>query len=696
MDTVYIQNLPLVIPSELDKVVLSQNGNTRNATVESIRGIINDLITGGITKTLSAEAAKLFKIYVDEELDKRYLKTESFTQEEVIQKINDLVGALINNSPEALNTLKELADALGDDANFATTITNLLANKVDKDGVKVLSDHNYGDTDKNKVDTIIITGAGTKYHNDAGGYSEVVAGSGNATSINDKFVDNSTWAHGRVLTANSVTGKDEWATITPTGIVGSTGNLVPAGSNISIPALSEAIFTHTASTNDKIMINVQQQVIGSSVTDTHVDFSDASKYALQDSKTIGMSSNKLTLLKSGGLDDNTIVLLKGEGTNGSTTIVDSSLSPKTITNTGVTNNTTNKKIGVGSLYFNGSSYMNVTGTSTDFDFNIGNWMLEFWIKLNENTDKPIISSPNYSYTNSTGWAMSYSASGWFNLIKANNGVDYRHAYIPVLSDLSWHHIRVIKNGTALGILLDGVIKTTDTYLTGVIGTTNGFNIGEYEPTNTSKLNAYIDNFRFERGIFNIEAYTPPSMEYYTYLNNTPLFLKTTGTSDYSLTTTSSITSISSTVTIPTNTSVKVLFSVDNGVNYLYKDGTGIHKYTGDLTIAWTSSNQWSEISTYFTNLSIATLTSDLASLGIAPITLDFIFQLNTTDNTVTPSIGKITLVYVETSHTELASFGGYSESTMFGVKIINSTTLGVKNNTATTKIASVNVLLGTV
>lgn len=39
------------------------------------------------------------------------------------------VAALVNSSPASLDTLKELADALGDDANFATTITNLLAAK---------------------------------------------------------------------------------------------------------------------------------------------------------------------------------------------------------------------------------------------------------------------------------------------------------------------------------------------------------------------------------------------------------------------------------------------------------------------------------------------------------------------------------------------------------------------------------------
>lgn len=40
------------------------------------------------------------------------------------------VANLVNSSPASLDTLKELADALGDDANFATTITTLIATKL--------------------------------------------------------------------------------------------------------------------------------------------------------------------------------------------------------------------------------------------------------------------------------------------------------------------------------------------------------------------------------------------------------------------------------------------------------------------------------------------------------------------------------------------------------------------------------------
>ncbi|WP_417635970.1 phage tail protein, partial [Citrobacter freundii] len=42
------------------------------------------------------------------------------------------IAALVGSSPKALDTLNELAAALGNDPNFATTVTNSLAGKMDK------------------------------------------------------------------------------------------------------------------------------------------------------------------------------------------------------------------------------------------------------------------------------------------------------------------------------------------------------------------------------------------------------------------------------------------------------------------------------------------------------------------------------------------------------------------------------------
>ena len=55
--------------------------------------------------------------------------TNTYTQAEIDTIVTTQINNLIASAPSALNTLDELAAALGDDANFATTVTNSLAGK---------------------------------------------------------------------------------------------------------------------------------------------------------------------------------------------------------------------------------------------------------------------------------------------------------------------------------------------------------------------------------------------------------------------------------------------------------------------------------------------------------------------------------------------------------------------------------------
>jgi hypothetical protein len=50
------------------------------------------------------------------------------------------IAALVNSAPEVLDTLKELADAIGNDANFATTMLTNLAEKASIASVSALND----------------------------------------------------------------------------------------------------------------------------------------------------------------------------------------------------------------------------------------------------------------------------------------------------------------------------------------------------------------------------------------------------------------------------------------------------------------------------------------------------------------------------------------------------------------------------
>lgn len=59
-----------------------------------------------------------------------YKLSDVFTKTETGTAIQNAVSALVASSPTALDTLEKLANALGNDPNFATTVTNSIAGKL--------------------------------------------------------------------------------------------------------------------------------------------------------------------------------------------------------------------------------------------------------------------------------------------------------------------------------------------------------------------------------------------------------------------------------------------------------------------------------------------------------------------------------------------------------------------------------------
>lgn len=69
--------------------------------------------------------------------------------------VDDKVASLVNSAPETLDTLNELAAALGNDANFATTVATQIGSKVDKVDGKSLSTNDFTDTYKAQLDNMV-------------------------------------------------------------------------------------------------------------------------------------------------------------------------------------------------------------------------------------------------------------------------------------------------------------------------------------------------------------------------------------------------------------------------------------------------------------------------------------------------------------------------------------------------------------
>ena len=93
---------------------------------------------------------KADKTYVDTELEKKANKSDTYTKSETDSRIQAIIGA----APEALDTLAEIAEALNNDPDFAATITNMLAQKVDKVAGMGLSEANFTNEEKTKLSTI--------------------------------------------------------------------------------------------------------------------------------------------------------------------------------------------------------------------------------------------------------------------------------------------------------------------------------------------------------------------------------------------------------------------------------------------------------------------------------------------------------------------------------------------------------------
>lgn len=68
--------------------------------------------------------------------------------------VNNKVAGLVDSAPSTLDTLNELAAALGDDPNFATTIATQIGGKVDKVNGKGLSTNDYTTVEKQKLANI--------------------------------------------------------------------------------------------------------------------------------------------------------------------------------------------------------------------------------------------------------------------------------------------------------------------------------------------------------------------------------------------------------------------------------------------------------------------------------------------------------------------------------------------------------------
>ena len=196
---------------------------------------------------------------------------------------------------------------------------------------------------------------------------------------------------------------------------------------------------------------------------------------------------------------NVVLLLTGDN------LSDSSSNAKPITNNGsVSVNTSVKKYGSGSLYFNGSTAYLSTPNNSAFDFSAGTFTIEFWINQVSNSGAAIYSYV-YDYRgggSATGLLLSGGAPHvmYAGLAEAGSNTP--------ISLNSWTFIAASVNSGAISIYVNGV---RDFFGSGPysfsagtapvwIGRPNEY--GYY-------INGYVDDLRVTKGVARYSGTTCP-------------------------------------------------------------------------------------------------------------------------------------------------------------------------------------------
>ena len=213
--------------------------------------------------------------------------------------VETAVASLIDSAPGALNTLNELAAAIGDDANFSTTITNSLATKVPLSTIDTKGDIYVGTAN----DTVTKLAAGSngqvlKANSSESTGLEWATISTTDTTYSQSFVDSSNDIILRLSAGGSGSGNDDVKFV--------------AGSNITLTHTDADNITIAASGGE---ITVQDEGSSLSTAATTLNFVGAGVTAS------GTGATK-TLTISGGTANHKILTLRNAANNGSATLTD--------------------------------------------------------------------------------------------------------------------------------------------------------------------------------------------------------------------------------------------------------------------------------------------------------------------------------------------------------------------------------------
>jgi hypothetical protein len=220
-----------------------------------------------------------------------------------------------------------------------------------------------------------------------------------------------------------------------------------------------------------------------------------------------------------GNDANTTVLLHMDGSDGGTTFDDSNAGGSAHTWTAggdAHTDTAEKMFGTAALLCDGTGDYITTPDHADWHFGSGDFTIELFFNRNggDGTTRGLMGQAA-SGVGDVGFYINMTSGNVVACTIQDTGGQRTVTGTTAFTTTGWHHVAVVKTGTAIKLFIDGVKEGTDGAM--VVDHANSaaaLSVGRIGAHNGFYFNGWIDEVRISKGIARWTSnFTPPTAAY---------------------------------------------------------------------------------------------------------------------------------------------------------------------------------------
>jgi hypothetical protein len=196
-------------------------------------------------------------------------------------------------------------------------------------------------------------------------------------------------------------------------------------------------------------------------------------------------------------------------------------------------NTTNAVLG-GSVVFDGSGDYVVVSDASALEIGAGSFTIEMWVKTTSSTQYATLFNRNTDNNGPGAFIvmmnLASATAGEIGVYSSSLGISGTSTSGVNVRDGAWHHIAVVRNGTAFNIYVDGTSRASQTISGTVSDTSGNWYIGADQYFLGSRdFGGNISNLRVVRSAVYTGNFTAPSSQL-TAIANTGLLTCQSSTS----------------------------------------------------------------------------------------------------------------------------------------------------------------------